>query len=131
LCDRWAYSANKDRNLVEALPLQAAHGIDTSLRISRSRPPSVGQTFSRIPADDGARGLCFWWGQLVEGEVTISADLNLAYEPRSSDTNTVVNLAGEFCFGQNWAAKMRRRTAQKVRGNGKATLQTQPLQVSL
>ena len=78
------------------------------------------------------RGLCFWWGQLVEGAVTISADLNLTYEPGSSDTNTVINLAGECCFGQNWGCQnATTEGAEGGGGTGKATLQTQALQVSL
>jgi hypothetical protein len=39
---------------------------------------------------------------LVQGEVTMSADLNLTYEPSNSEANTVIDLSGEYCFGQNW-----------------------------
>lgn len=35
----------------------------------------------------------------------MSADLNLKYKPSDSPANTVVNLAGEYCFGQNWGCQ--------------------------
>ncbi len=38
-------------------------------------------------------------------EVTMSADLDLSYEPASADTNAVVDLSGEYCFGQNWGCQ--------------------------
>lgn len=53
----------------------------------------------------GCVGFVFGGGPLVEGAVTMSADLNLTYEPSSSDANTVVDLGGEYCFGQNWGCQ--------------------------
>lgn len=46
----------------------------------------------------------------------MSADLNLTYEPVSSETNTVVDLAGEYCFGQNWGCQ--NATADEEEGFG-------------
>ncbi len=53
----------------------------------------------------GCLGFVFGGGPLVAGEVTMSADLDLTYEPSSADTNTVVYLSGEYCFGQNWGCQ--------------------------
>jgi hypothetical protein len=53
----------------------------------------------------GCVGFVFGGGPLVEGKVTMSADLNLTYESSSSDANTVVDLSGEYCFGQNWGCQ--------------------------
>jgi hypothetical protein len=52
----------------------------------------------------GCAGLVFGGGPLVKGEVTMSADLNLTYEPSSSN-NTVIDLSGEYCFGQDWGCQ--------------------------
>jgi hypothetical protein len=53
----------------------------------------------------GCVGFVFGGGPLVDGKVTMSADLNLTYKPSNSDVNTVVDLAGEYCFGQNWGCE--------------------------
>ena len=55
----------------------------------------------------GCVGFIFAGGPLVEGAgaVTMSADLNLKYKQSESPANTVVNLAGEYCFGQNWGCQ--------------------------
>jgi hypothetical protein len=53
----------------------------------------------------GCVGFVFGGGPLVDGKVTMSADLNLTYEPSSAAANTVVGLAGEYCFGQNWGCQ--------------------------
>jgi hypothetical protein len=53
----------------------------------------------------GCLGFVFGGGPLVEGKVTMAADLNLTYQPSSSDTNTVLDLSGEYCFGQNWGCQ--------------------------
>jgi hypothetical protein len=53
----------------------------------------------------GCIGFVFGGGPLVQGAVTMSADLNLTYEPSSVATNTVVDLSGEYCFGQNWGCQ--------------------------
>ncbi len=49
----------------------------------------------------GCIGFIFGGGTLVEGKVTMSADLNLTYAPSNSDPNAVIYLSGEYCFGQN------------------------------
>jgi len=53
----------------------------------------------------GCVGFVFGGGPLFEGEVTMSADLNLTYKPVRSEENTVVDLSGEYCFGQNWGCQ--------------------------
>jgi hypothetical protein len=53
----------------------------------------------------GCVGFVFGGGPLVDGKVVMSADLNLTYKPSNSDANTVVDLAGEYCFGQNWGCE--------------------------
>lgn len=55
----------------------------------------------------GCLGLIFAGGPLVEGAgaVTISADLNLEYKPSETVANTVIGLAGEYCFGMNWGCQ--------------------------
>ncbi len=53
----------------------------------------------------GCVGFVFGGGPLVEGKVTMSADLNLTYTQSRSAANTVVDLAGEYCFGQNWGCQ--------------------------
>ena len=53
----------------------------------------------------GCVGFVFGGGPLVAGQVTMSADLNLTYVPLSDLSNTVVDLSGEYCFGQNWGCE--------------------------
>ncbi len=53
----------------------------------------------------GCIGFIFGGGPLVAGQVTMSADLNLMYQPSNSDANAVVYLSGEYCFGQNWGCQ--------------------------
>jgi hypothetical protein len=53
----------------------------------------------------GCVGFVFGGGPLVQGEVTMSADLSLTYEPSSSNRNTVIDLSGEYCFGQDWGCQ--------------------------
>jgi hypothetical protein len=53
----------------------------------------------------GCLGFVFGGGPLVEGAVTMSADLRLTYEPSRSDPNAVIDLSGEYCFGQNWGCQ--------------------------
>jgi hypothetical protein len=53
----------------------------------------------------GCIGFVFGGGPLVEGAVTMSADLNLTYKPSGEDPNTVIDLSGEYCFGQNWGCQ--------------------------
>jgi hypothetical protein len=55
----------------------------------------------------GCIGFIFAGGPLVEGAaaVTMSADLNLEYKQSDSPANTVVDLGGEYCFGQTWGCQ--------------------------
>ena len=55
----------------------------------------------------GCVGFVINGGPLVQGTaaVTMSADLDLVYEPALSDANTVLDLTGEYCFGQNWGCQ--------------------------
>jgi hypothetical protein len=48
----------------------------------------------------GCLGLYYGGGALVKGKVTMSADLDLKYKAASSNPNTVLDLSGEYCFGQ-------------------------------
>ena len=65
----------------------------------------VNLTFPHPLPMTGCVGFVFGGGPLVAGETTMSADLNLAYEPSSSDANTVIDLSGEYCFGQDWGCQ--------------------------
>ena len=49
----------------------------------------------------GCVGLVFAGGPLLEGGATMSADLNLTYQASDPVANTVIDLSGEYCFGQN------------------------------
>jgi hypothetical protein len=49
----------------------------------------------------GCIGFYYGGGPLLAGKTTMSADLNLAYRPASTNLITVVYLSGEYCFGQN------------------------------
>jgi hypothetical protein len=53
----------------------------------------------------GCVGLVFGGGHLVEGTVTMSADLDLTYVPSAPDPNLVLDLSGEYCFGQGWGCQ--------------------------
>ena len=53
----------------------------------------------------GCIGFVFGGGPLVQGEVAMSADLKLTYGTSTASANTVVDLAGEYCFGQNWGCQ--------------------------
>jgi hypothetical protein len=48
----------------------------------------------------GCLGLVFAGGSLVQGTVTMSMNLDLKYQPSSPSPNTVLDLSGEYCFGQ-------------------------------
>jgi hypothetical protein len=72
------------------------------------------QSVSKFPVDlsfphplpmTGCLGFVFGGGPLVAGAVTMSADLDLTYAPAKSDANTVVDLSGEYCFGQDWGCQ--------------------------
>jgi len=53
----------------------------------------------------GCIGFVFGGGPLFAGEVTMSADLSLTYEASNSEANTVIDLSGEYCFGQTWGCQ--------------------------
>ncbi len=53
----------------------------------------------------GCVGLVFAGGSLVEGTVTMAADLNLTYGPKTTKFNNVMDLSGEYCFGMNWGCQ--------------------------
>jgi hypothetical protein len=54
----------------------------------------------------GCVGLYYGGGPLLEGKVTMSADLNLTYKPvTNSDPDTVLDVGGEYCFGQDWGCQ--------------------------
>jgi hypothetical protein len=54
----------------------------------------------------GCVGLYYGGGTLTEGKVTMSADLNLTYKPvPNSSSNTVLDVSGEYCFGQDWGCQ--------------------------
>jgi hypothetical protein len=50
----------------------------------------------------GCVGFYFGGGPLLQGKAIMSADLDLTYQPvKSPNLNTVVDVGGEYCFGQN------------------------------
>src|SRR5205085_2377897 len=53
----------------------------------------------------GCVGFIFGGGPGAKGTVTMSADLNLVYQSAGSPANTVIDLSGEYCFGQNWGCQ--------------------------
>ncbi len=54
----------------------------------------------------GCVGLYYGGGPLFEGKVTMSADLNLTYKAvTNSNPDTVTDLSGEYCFGQDWGCE--------------------------
>jgi len=54
----------------------------------------------------GCIGLYYGGGPLLAGKATMSADLNLTYRPvANSNPNTVLDLGGEYCFGQDWGCQ--------------------------
>ncbi len=68
----------------------------------------VNLDFTRPLPMTGCVGLYFGGGPLVKASVTMSADLNLTYKPvTNSNPNTVVDLSGEYCFGQDWGCQNR------------------------
>jgi hypothetical protein len=64
----------------------------------------------------GCIGFVFGGGPLVDGKVTMSADLDLTYKTSTTAANTVVDLAGEYCFGQNWGCE--NATSDDTKGFG-------------
>lgn len=56
--------------------------------------------FPRAAPMTGCVGLYIAGGSPFGGPVTMTADLNLTYEPVNSNANTVIDLSGEYCFGE-------------------------------
>ena len=65
----------------------------------------VDQKFPYPLTITGCFALVFGGGPLVQGAVTMSADLYMTYQPSSSNGNGAVDLSGEYCFGQNWGCE--------------------------
>lgn len=66
----------------------------------------VNLDFTRPMPMTGCIGLYFGGGPLVKASVTMSADLNLTYKPVANPSpNTVLDLSGEYCFGQDWGCQ--------------------------
>ena len=58
-----------------------------------------------LPAS-GCIGLYYGGSALLDGKVTMSADLELTYNPTGSNPNTIVNVGGGgYCFGQDWGCQ--------------------------
>jgi hypothetical protein len=74
-------------------PLQSTSNFPVNLHFPNALPMT------------GCAGFVFGGGPLVQGEVTMSADLDLSYEQSNSEANTVIDLSGEYCFGQNWGCQ--------------------------
>lgn len=62
---------------------------------------NVNFTFPSPLPMTGCVALYYGGGPLLHGKATLSADLDLTYQAAAANQNTVVNLAGEYCFGQN------------------------------
>jgi hypothetical protein len=71
----------------------------------------------------GCVGLYYGGGALVKGKVTMSADLDLTYKAASSNPNTVLDLSGEYCFGQEGGCQ----NATGIDGEGFAVPITLPV----
>jgi len=70
----------------------------------------------------GCVGLYYGGGTLTQGKVTMSANLDLTYQAATSNPNTVLDLSGEYCFGQNWGCQ----NATEIDGEGFAVPITLP-----
>ena len=70
---------------------------DSEFRVDLQFPHPVAMT--------GCVGFVFGGGPLVEGKVTMSADLDLTYAPTDTAGNAAIDLSGEYCFGQNWGCQ--------------------------
>jgi hypothetical protein len=67
---------------------------------------SVDLRFPNPVPTTGCIGLYYSGGPLNEGKVTMSANLDLTYEPTSANPNMVVDGGGgEYCFGQTWGCQ--------------------------
>ena len=71
---------------------------DSSLNVNLNFPHPLPMT--------GCVGLYYGGGPLLEGKVTMSADLDLAYKKTvRPNPNTVLDVGGEYCFGQDWGCQ--------------------------
>jgi hypothetical protein len=62
--------------------------------------------FPKPIAATGCIGFYYGGGPVFEGKTTMTADLELTYQPATSNPNTVVSAGGgEYCFGQNWGCQ--------------------------
>ena len=54
----------------------------------------------------GCIGLFYGGGPVIEGKATMSANLDLTYEPMTANPNFIVDGGGgEYCFGQTWGCE--------------------------
>lgn len=99
----WKGVCPTDQNLTNAQVLW------TDIQKNPSQSDStfpVNLSFPHALPMSGCVGLLFAGGPLVKGDaVTMSADIDLTYKPVSSNANTVIDLSGEYCFGQNWGCQ--------------------------
>ena len=66
----------------------------------------VDLVFPHPLAASGCIGFYYGGGTLFAGNATMTADLELAYSPATSNPNTVVPVGGgEYCFGQDWGCQ--------------------------
>ena len=66
---------------------------DSNFTVNLSFPHPLSMT--------GCVGLYYGGGPLLQGKATMTADLDLTYHPVKSNPNTVIDLDGEYCFGQD------------------------------
>jgi len=104
----WLLAYWQDKCPVQHPTLKGANYIWSDILKNPSQSDSkfpVNLNFPRPLPMTGCVGLVFAGGPLVQGKVTMTIDLNLTYKPSGSNPNTVVDLAGEYCFGQNWGCQ--------------------------
>jgi hypothetical protein len=67
---------------------------------------SVNLTFPHPLPMTGCIGLYYGGGPLIQGNATMSANMDLTYEPvRTPSPNMVLGVGGEYCFGQEWGCQ--------------------------
>ena len=94
-----------DINLTHAAGFLWSDIIKNPSRSESSVP--VNLVFPHPLAMTGCVGLYYGGGSvLVQSKVTMSADLDLTYRPaKTPNPNTVLDVSGEYCFGQNWGCQ--------------------------
>lgn len=70
-------------------PSQSTSTLGVDVHFPRAAPPMT-----------GCVGLYMAGGSEFGGAVTMTADLNLTYEPVNSNANSVIDVSGEYCFGE-------------------------------